>query len=285
MSERNITVEMPKLLRDTQKSHLKRLNELLMKNTGCFAFLKDQIELKYHTPSTGYEAFWIYSTALYDVYHDYGCRYLDFILDNANAPDSSLEKRLKKCRNHKKDINVIFRTNLAHGVYDQRTREDLRDIISTFYLHTSDGEKWDSYINNLTEKQWKDIVGKIIRDANQLADTIEEWAGLWGRKDEREREALRRAFADSDEFYKSVDKRVCFSLRKDELGQKPDVNEGRIDIWRGVIQNEFRQKKICTPLDIRKRLQSLIHEVCNPASISSVGAAKESGYDISILMQ
>ena len=71
---------------------LDEINKYLLEKTGCFAFLVPERRWYYSEPCTGKGAVELWSIALYTIYHDYGCGYLNFILDSNNEPDYIIDK-------------------------------------------------------------------------------------------------------------------------------------------------------------------------------------------------
>jgi len=105
------------------------INKYVLERTGCFAFLIPDANWHYSEPKTSKGAVELWSVALYAIYHDCGCRYLDFILDSSNKPrNTAIDNLLYKSRRHKKTMERVLRTNIAHGVFDSYSYNELRRI-------------------------------------------------------------------------------------------------------------------------------------------------------------
>lgn len=107
---------------------LNEINKYVLQKTGCFAFLIPDNSWNYSDPKTGKGAVELWSVALYVVYHDYGCRYLKFILDQDNKPNCEIDDLLFRSRRHKKTIERILRTNIAHGCLDSYGHDELKRV-------------------------------------------------------------------------------------------------------------------------------------------------------------
>lgn len=271
---------------------IKQVNKHLLEKTGCFAFLMSEVQWVYSEPRSGKEAFELWSVALYTVYHDYGCDYIKYILDESNAPAPYMSDDLKRCKKHVDDVVKILRVNIAHGIFDFSSREKMKQIILTYdkTVRIHDMEL-------LTDDQWRTVASRLKDDSDFLVDTLYEWA------DKFEKSSIpvsvlkpRMKFGESSNFTTSISERVVYesldkdywkswsqSARKqlDDAAGKGGNNKNSSDTlieWQKMIQCDFLDEKIKHPDDIIQRLRNYLYEIHNPPTKSSVEIAAIRGF-------
>lgn len=271
---------------------IKKVNEHLLKKTGCFAFLISDMQWIYSEPKSGKEAFELWSVALYTIYHDYGCDYIKYILDESHSPDAYMPGDLKKCKRHVDDVVKIFRNNIAHGIFDSCSREKMQRLVFKYdkTIQVDD-------IDQLTDDQWLHVANRLKDDSDFLVDTLYEWADKFDKSPIPVSVSKPRLkFGESPNFTVSISERVVFdsldkdysssqlqSARKilDDAFQKGGGNKNSLDTlteWQNMIQRDFLDEKIKCPDDIIKILRNCLYEIHNPPSRSSVEIAAAHGF-------
>lgn len=264
---------------------LDEINKYVLDRTGCFPFLVPDRRWHYSEPKTGKGAVEIWSVALYAIYHDCGCRYLDFILDSNNEPNSEIDHLLYKSRRHKNDIERILRTNVAHGVFDSYSSRELKRVYFPNETCT---------IQQISDEQWARTAEKIRRDSDDLVKTIYKWADGYRLCNCN----IRTIFGTSDQFKKSIDARIMFNTLDNDfyvrgakraktiLEEKSQYEpNNRLKLWRNEISSLYVSKKIDSPADIINKLRSYLFELHNPIQQSSITIGNSFGFSISSLKQ
>lgn len=260
---------------------LDEINKYLLDRTGCFAFLVSDVMWQYSEPKTGKGAVELWSIALYAIYHDYGCQYLNFILDLSNKPDDSMDKMLEKSRKHIKRIQSVLRSIIAHGTLDKHSSEELKRI----YL--PDEEKT---LDLVTDEQWEKVAERISNESNYLIRTIYKWADGYKSAEVD----IRSSFGASEKFKKSIDSRVLFDTLDNDcrgIGEQrakvileklsKEMPDKKITEWRDKISKLFLCNELCTPQDIIAKLKTFLYEVHRPTPSSSATIGELCGFDFS----
>lgn len=263
---------------------LDEINQYVLQKTGCFAFLISGKGWNYSDPKTGKGAVELWSVALYTVYHDYGCRYLSFILDQANEPNTDIDELLFKSRRHKKTVERVLRTNIAHGGLDSYSLSELRRI---FFAREN------TPIDKLSDDRWFKVAEKIRRESDDLVNAIYKWADGYNNS----KINIRDVFGASDNFKKSIDSRIMFdTLDKDfyivnrrsakeileDVSQK--MPNEKLELWREDLSSLFLSKEIKTPEDIISQLKQYLYDVHEPIQPSSVEIGNSLGFSFSSLL-
>lgn len=283
----------PKIL---QLGEMRKINDYLCTKSGCFAFLLPDAQWIYSDPKSGKEAFEKWSIELYTVYHDYGCEYLKYILSGKGILAIDLRDDLCEARKHLHSVNRIFRNNLAHGVLDVSSRNNMRDEISRYCTKKSKGEKWNVYFNEFSDDDWISVANRLKQDADNLLETLRKWADVA----EKESGTLspRENFGNACEFKKSISKRIVYDSLDKEFTNKnmPSAtaildgranmypaksnSEWQLEKWQNDIQKEFLERKIETADDIVLKLKKYLYMVHNPPEDSSIDIARRNGFSL-----
>jgi len=263
---------------------LEEINTYLLERTGCFAFLTSERKWQYSEPMTGKGAVELWSVALYAIYHDYGCRYLDFVLDSSNSPNMSIDDLLYKSRRHKRTIGRVLRTNVAHGILDSYSSERVNDIFFS---------RDNKPIEQISDEKWVSVAEKIRRESDDLVSVIYKWADEYNKSSS----SIREVFGASDLFKKSIDSRIMFDsldndfCRPGEKRAKKILEEisikapnEKLNLWRDEISDLFLKKEIESPEDIINKLKTYLFNIHNPVKQSSVAIGDSTGYSLSSLL-
>lgn len=290
-------IEIPRFLKPKQ---LESLNDLLVAKAGCFAFLGIEMPIDVH-PSTYKEALHIYVMKLYVLYNDYGCRFLEYFLPDAGqAPNLSPIERteaqmrginadIRRSREHVRTIKHILRMNICHGILEDRLREQFVDTVKEYgNLHAEKRDDgWLSYINGLTDEQWKPMVERVVSEADRLYRYLEQWANDWGQAPEEAMRDNRLHFGQSEQFRKSFDMRICSEILKSCGEQKQSTisrltNSGNpnahIHAWRNDVVTEYCSGRLNTPQEVYARLCYNIKKEVTPPTVSSLDVADCYGF-------
>ena len=262
---------------------LDEINNYVLAKTGCFAFLVPNDGWHYSEPKTGKGAVELWAVALYAIYHDYGCRYLKFILNINNKPNSALTNQLVRSYKHMNNIQSVIRTNVAHGTLDEYSIQRFRNV----YFNSVDS------IDSITEEQWNLLAEKIKKESDELVEVLYKWADGYCDSNSN----IRTIFGRSDDFKRSIDKRLMFdtldndfctsrrSLRaKKILEDNPhDSPDSAINRWKEDISNLFLRNEIHSPQDVLSQLRMYLYEIHNPISSSSASVGQRFGFSLSSL--
>ena len=263
---------------------LDEINKYVLEKTGCFAFLVSDKCWNYSEPKTGKGAVELWSVALYTVYHDYGCKYLDFILDCANEPNVEIDVMIKKSQKHKKDIEKTLRNNIAHGQLDSYCSDKLKRLYFS---------REDISINQLSDNKWFRVAEIIRKDSDNLVDTIIKWADGYQNSERN----IRDEFGASNHFKNSIDQRIMFNTLDNDFcgnGQnrarkilekisKEKPNE-TLDLWKEEVSSLFLNRQIETPEDIISQLKQFLYDVHEPMQPSSAKIGDSLGFSLSSLL-
>ena len=274
---------------------ISKLNEYIYEKTGCFAFLFAGGAWKYAEPKSGKAAFELWSVALYTVYHDYGCGFLSYLLDEQNLPDKGLTNDIRKSKAHVSSVCNIFRNNIAHGVMDKNSRTTFQYQVSKFYLRNPSREgAWISYFDALTDDDWTKIATKLREESDELLEVLRRWADAF--KSGSVLVALlrpRQNFGESAYFTSSLSQRLIFdSLDKDYV-KRGDKNAREImdidldktlDEWKEDIRTKFLKNELKKPEDIINELRNRLFLVHNSPSESILNVATQTGFSLDSLV-
>ena len=296
----------PRILK---KGAIGQINDLLLEKTGCFAFLCEE-------PFWNYEVnaqtdprirFMVWNTALYSVYHDYGCKYLTFFLDEENVlpVGGSIDLQdVRRAKTHIRNVTGCFRPNYAHGVLASAVRENMKQILSDYYVRDHATLSWDDYYNQMQEADWEAACEKLAKDANLLYQILVDFAngGYCVNSVFAALSNIRTTFANSPQFADSIDKRLVFSFLDEDYkhydatagtvltaerllkarvpyGQPTDANS-LLEPWRADIVTEFVAETLKTPADILRALRRKLDDLYHPQAASSVSVAAAIGFEI-----
>ncbi len=235
-------------------------------------------------PTTGKGAVELWSVALYAIYHDYGCRYLRFILDSNNEPSADMDELLRKSRRHINNVQRVLRTNVAHGTLDAHTPDELKRI---FFPRENEA------LEEIPENQWFRVAEKICKESDALVDVLYKWADGY-----RESTTIRNQFGSSGDFTRSIDSRIVFDTLDNDLCGRGDKRAieildkasdaspaEKLEVWRSDISTLFLKEEIKTPQDIIDKLKSYLFEVHQPEQRSSVTIGESLGFSLSDLLK
>ncbi len=261
------------------------INTYILNRTGCFAFLTPDEQWQFSEPKTGRGAVELWSIALYTIYHDYGCRYLNFILDSTNAPDASMVKLLNSSRSHVYNVQRILRNNVAHGVLDTYSVDRLKRI-----FFAREGKT----INQMTDEKWYEVAERIRKESNALVDNLYKWADGYGINTRN----IRRKFGSSDEFKQSIDSRIMFDTLDNDYcvhggtrakkileSSSAKLPNQKLEVWRNEVSSLFLRNELETPKDIIAKLKTYLFEVHQPQQSSSATIGETTGFDLSLLLK
>lgn len=279
-------MKMPEIL---QPGKLKEINEYIYQKSGCFAFLLPDVQWSYSEPKGGKEAFEKWSIELYTIYHDYGCGYLKYILLDENIVELSLRRKLQKSKTHVDDVIKTFRNNFAHGIFDARLREEMKDVVSRYYIRGIHGVHWRDYFDAFSDDDWRSAAERLRENSDYLVGHLHDWADYMERRSKsfNPREGFGRSFR----FRNSISKRVVYdSLDREFSRNSPSAveildksvkkSDCKLEEWKDVIQKEFLDEKIKTSEDIILKLKELLYVVHNPMEESSVAIANRCGFSL-----
>jgi len=281
-----IVVPAPLLL---QPDKLKELNNKLVDQTGCFAFIKTDQVLLATKPQSFKDAFSLFVAGLYVVYHDYGCRIItDFICKNEYQP-SGMSYSYKEAKDSIERIEIM-RHNIVHGSVYSVHRIELQQIIYRYYLKDpkidyGKTQRWPDFINQLSDSNWQSIVSNLVNEADKVYGFIKNWGEQWAKGSHGDR--IRISFGRNQNFYESYDQRVCDALLVangvlDENRRKRLLkpNEGNISLWQQAIMKKFQNDVSSTPDALLRFLEYEIGKTVNPPAVSSVDTGKKYGFGI-----
>lgn len=282
----------PKIL---QSGELKKINDYIYDKSGCFAFLLSNVQWAYSEPESGKEAFEKWSVELYTIYHDFGCEYLKYILSDGNVLDSNLKAKLKESKRHVNNVIKVFRNNFAHGIFDVQSREQMKDIVSRYYVKRNSNQNQQDYFSALTDEDWRGAAKRLRDESDALVKNLYEWA------DEMADAATilnaREIFGRSSHFKNSISRRVVYgsldkefsrngspaivildqSLNETDLHKNSDC---KLQEWRNTIQEQFLNMKLKTSEDIIRKLNEFLYVVHNPMEESSVAVGNRCGFSL-----
>lgn len=241
------------LSRFLDHADLVALNQLFMEKTGCFAFLRPHPLLICATHGTWQDRFVLLCTALYVVYHDFGCKYLDFFLDDENCPRGTPYP--DKHRRHKNAVLKTLRPSMVHGLLGDTAKNSFWTRIANYYIPTLSSKRgWLECVNTVTEGQWESAVARLKDDADSFYDFLAVWADN-KNTDQREQ------FARSDFFRNSIDERVCTVILKElKVFKAIDLKRylaNKTD-WQNTLCDEYANGTLQTSDDLYNRLYMLI---------------------------
>lgn len=260
---------------------LKKLNDHLIETTGCFAFLKTDQVLFSPAPQSWQDAFTIFSIGLYAVYHDFGCNFLRFPLDDDFCPNE-----MPKPHNHRNHIDMLnreIRTNLAHGLLLSSQRTNLQIKLANYLVgnvHDPKTNDWPNYINQLSETHWRQITEHLIEDSNSLYSFLLKWGDTWA-KHPNQLPKLRAQFASSkDYFLNSFNERICRPLllihgvNPRDISKYISKNSNYIRRWQTALSQAYLSGT--TPPDkLIQKLDILISQELQPTQKSSLDIAAQ----------
>ena len=233
-------IPVPRILQDGE---LDKLNRHLIQTTKCFAFLETNQVLFSRNPVSWDDAFSIYCVGLYAVYHDYGCKFLDFFLDwdvhptyfgkqgSCSAEDQDTITLLTE---HIHTVERILRPNIAHGVLGHglltnSQRREVQYYLDKFALSSVSVDDWPKYTNSIAPQNWKLVVEDIVAQSDRLYNFLWDWGSAWSGRSQQLKDALQRQFMRRDSFIASFDGRVCKPLLDEALRNNPNTTK----TWRG----------------------------------------------------
>ena len=234
-------------------ANLVALNKLLVEKTGCFAFLRPHHLLIRAGDGTWQDRFILLCTALYIVYHDFGCKYLGFFLDDSNCPPKLSYPN--RHRQHKKAVFSILRPSMVHGLLGDTEKDNFWTRIVNYYIPTLPSKRrWSEYVDAVTEDQWESAVTRLRDDAEAFYDFLIDWA-------DNTNTDLREQFARSDYFRNSIDERVCTAILKEHKVFKAiDLKRylANKTVWQNTLCDEYANGTLQTADDLYSRLYKLI---------------------------
>ncbi len=204
-------MQIPKFL---QPGQLAKLNNELISSTGCFGFLDVESYALSVLPENNADAFFRYSVALYCVYHDQGCQFLNFFLDPSNCPSTTLSYQTKFHFLHKKAVELTLRPAFTHGMVRNSVSNGFQSKMQNYFTQKHGATNFpgiNQYLITLSDLDWKYATENLVKDADSFYDYLFQWAREFQHSNTSITE-LQVTFADSIYFQKSIDIRVCQSL-------------------------------------------------------------------------
>lgn len=273
-----------------QAGKAKLLNDKLVLQTGCFAFLKTDQVLFSTMPETYQDAFTIYTLGLYSLYHDYGCYFLRLLLEDFLCPPSIQTYRLRSYRTHVGVVTSNLRHNIAHGILEVEQRKKIQRKLSKYYLDYDktefSPEQWPFFTNSLSPNHWEKITNRLVADSDNLYNFLELWANEWAKIPDGLAN-LRDRFARNEKFCYSFDRRICEPIiRKHnstaDIKRYINLGDSSSDIysWRETLREDFLSKSITAPEEIYEKLNMLIDKTVNPPHPTSIDSAGRYGFGI-----
>ena len=167
-----ITIDVPRLL---NCDNLDDLNQKMISSNHTFVFLGPKEELLNRTPSSWVEAFEMYNTGLYKVYHEFGMNFLKCYCSEAakNKSDDSFNKHIWFVENCRAAIQ-----HSGDSIYRDRAFSTLAGYVFNSDCCDMDFKfaDWNDFWKNAEERHWKKATEVIIRDSNKLLDFLEKIA-------------------------------------------------------------------------------------------------------------
>lgn len=215
------TIPIPKLL----QNHIARaLNTKMLTNNRSFVFLGEPEVMINRAPSTYWEAFDMYVTRLYVLYHDYGMKFLECYENEAWRINSTRSYIL-----HIRFINQC-RGVVAHSD-DPTNVERIYNSLKTYFFRNDTSfqyNDWQDFWQNAAENHWEKFVNKIVSDSNSVMEFLEKVASH---------------IPDCQTVYESVSeiftKKRVYSDTRDQTK--------KVDIYAGSINSRFL-RPICLRL-------------------------------------
>lgn len=275
------------------KGNAKAINDKMMKNAGHFCFLKtEEVVLSSQKPNTYREAFSMYVTGLYCLYHDYGKKFLWYSLDqkggrfpfcNDGKEDKTIEKSVQECKKHLKTINEVFRPNIVHGIFEDYQRNEYMEQLNAYGTNSKAVSLvWPQFVEQLPEKEWEMIVQRLIQEANECYIFLDKLAQMWEGATEKERKENIKRFAESNEFAKSIDIQLCNGVcRAEELEEKCITEDiDKLEKWRKLLAEDFQSGRADTPEKLYGGLRRMIIKDMGPLSSAEIGARYGLGVEL-----
>ena len=267
------------------EGNAKAINDKMLKNAGHFCFLKtDDVALVNQNPTSYREAFSMYVIRLYCLYHDYGKNYLWYSLNenggrfpfyNAGTEDKVIAKSVRECKKHLNVVNEIFRPNIVHGILEDNQRNEYMGQLNAYGTNSKAVSMiWPQFVEQLPEKEWRMIVQRLVKEADECYRLLENLAQMWEGVTEEERRENRKRFAESGEFASSIDFQLCYGIcRAEELEDKGVIKEeDRLEKWRKILADDFLAGRADTPEKLYKGLRRVIRKDCGSLSSAEIGA-------------
>ena len=287
MDEVSTSVKIPLLL---QADKLEALNKKLVEQTGCFAFIKTEQVLLAAKPKSNRDAFANYIIGLYVVFHDYGCRIITGFMCNNEYVPNGIQYNFKNVKDIISRIELL-RHGIAHGSVSIVDHNALQACLFRYYMKDSgieysDVEQWPDFVNALTEKDWRQGIENLAKEADDVYHYIDEWGCKYaeGRYGDR----IRRDFGKNPCFYESYDKRVCERILLENGIKKEKIDhyylsekEEFLRNWQEEIKSCFLDENISDPTTLLNKLKRKIQETVNPPAPSSVTTGEKYGYGLS----
>ena len=152
----------PDLLKDDS---LDNINEILMHNNHTFVFLGPKESFLNRVPSSWIEAFEMYTTGLYKVYHEYGMEFLMCYCYEAIGHDDKNWalfwhfQFVQNCRGALQHSSDLYRCR--EFAFNTIKNYIFRDSYFTF-------RDWSDFWKNAKDDQWQKVTEVIVRDSNKL---------------------------------------------------------------------------------------------------------------------
>lgn len=163
----SIKIYPPKLL---ENGSLNTINDKMMRNNHTFVFLGPNEIFLNRSPLSWIEAFEMYITGLYKVYHEYGMEFLRCYCYEAIGHDDnwSLIRHIQFVQN--------CRGALQHSSDGQGCRERAFNTIKK-YVFSRDSyftfRDWSDFWEHAKDNHWQRVTEVIVRDSNKLMTFLE----------------------------------------------------------------------------------------------------------------
>ena len=237
-------MKIPKFL---QPGQISKLNYELISRTGCFGFLNTDSYALSVLPKSNADAFFRYSVALYCVYHDQGCQFLNFFLDKSICPTTALSYQTKIHYKHKKVVESTLRPAFTHGIVRNSVAYDFQNKMGNYFTRKSGINNFpdiNQYIVTLSDLDWKHSTEKLVEDADSFYDYLLQWAKEFQHSNTSVLE-LQAIFSDSVFFQKSIDIRICQSLYENSSHSSnhidwPQEKKVHLNSWQTNIKHSFK---------------------------------------------
>lgn len=161
-------IEIPLLLQDKKA---KDINNQLIANNNCFAFIGIPEKIVDIYPDTYKHAYENFVRYLYILYHDYGMYFIHcFCRESVNI-----------LRNESYSHHYLFVSNaraLNSHAHTEKNEERVFKKLKDYFFKSDPSfpnkyHSWNDFAQNASEEEWENIVKKIVSDSNKLYHFLE----------------------------------------------------------------------------------------------------------------
>ena len=144
------------------QNEARKLSDDIYIKTGCFPFFYPRSNIILYSPKSTENPFYVIVCGLYDLYHDYGRRSLDWFIYRSN--DTLREKLIS----HKNAVEA-FRAYIAHGTRSPIAKNKYINTGLFNSLRNKDIDEWST-------NEWRDVCAKLTEDSNNLFNYLSKWS-------------------------------------------------------------------------------------------------------------